>query len=307
MDLALITLQQVFILFILIFIGIICRKLNIIKPEGKQWFSNLLLYIIVPCMVVDSYMQDLNPEILPNLLKTIILSAIVLTLSVIIAFLITFKYPSKDRRVMQFAIGFSNCAYMGFPLITAMFGAEGLLYASVFVTMFNLYLWTVGIGIMSREVSGKAIAMSILKTPVLYAVIIGLFFYLTQIKLPIVITQPLGQVGDMNTPLSMIITGMLIADSDIIRILKNKDIYFTILFRMLIIPTICFVIVKLTGITGIVANVCIILISCPTAAITSAFSVNYGHNEEYASGAVVMTTLISIVTLPIIAYLLTIL
>lgn len=306
MDLAYITFQQVFVLFILIFIGFLSRKLNIIKQEGKQWFSNLLLYIIVPCMVVDSYLQEFNPDILPNLVKTLGLSTLVLAVSVVIAFLVTLKYPSKDRRVMQFAIGFSNCAYMGFPLITAMFGAEGLLYASVFVTMFNMFLWTIGVGIMSRAISAKSIAKSIIRTPVLYAVIIGLFFYLTQVKVPLVISQPLGQVGDMNTPLSMIITGMLIADSNILKLLKNKDIYFTILIRMLVIPTLCFAIVKLTGITGIVANVCVILISCPTAAITSAFSVKYGHNEEYSSGAVVFTTLVSIITLPLISYLLTI-
>ena len=257
-------------------------------------------------MVVNSYLQSFNPDILSNIVNTLGLSIIVLVISMLIAFLASRKYPSKDRRVMQFGIGFSNCAYMGFPLITAMFGTEGLLYASVFVTMFNLFLWTVGVGIMSQAVRPKAILMSIVRTPVLYAVIIGLFIYMTQLYIPLVITQPLSQVGDMNTPISMIITGMLIADSDIIKILKNKDIYYTIIFRMLIIPTICFGIVKLIGISGIVANVCIILISCPTAAITSAFCVKYGHNEEYSSGAVVLTTVVSIITLPLISYLLTI-
>ena len=104
---------------------------------------------------------------------------------------------------------------MGFPLISALFGAEGLLYASAYVTVFNILLWTMGYGMVSGSNSPRAIARSLLHTPVLYAMVVGLSIYLLQIPVPTLIAQPLELLGGMNTPLSMLITGILIASGDL--------------------------------------------------------------------------------------------
>lgn len=121
-----------------------------------------------------------------------------------------------------------------------------------------------------------------------------------------ILKQPIGYIGSMNTSLSMIVTGMLIAGSKFKRLVGNKYIPFAIGVRMFIIPAVCFMLFKLLKISGEVASVAIMLESCPCAAITSVFAVRFGYDEEIAAGSVVVTTLLSIITLPLMAYFLTV-
>lgn len=126
---------------------------------------------------------------------------------------------------------------MEFPLIEAMFGKEGLIYASSFVSMFNILLWTIGYMIVSRSFNINLAMKSIAKAPVLYDLIIGLLIFFFQIKIPSLISSPLSLIGNMNTPLSMIITGMIIASSKIKPVLKNKYLWLTVITRIIIIHT----------------------------------------------------------------------
>lgn len=305
MELAAITAQQIVILFILILIGFAGVKAGVIKMEGKKAFSDLLIYIIVPAMIIDSYMSEFNPEILSNLIKAFGLSALLLLIGLAVTMLLTIKMKDKDRAITRFACIFSNAAYMGFPLIRALFGTEGLLYASAFVTMFNLLLWTVGYAMVSGQVKPKEVLKNIFATPALISVVIGLVIYLCRIPVPELIKQPISLVGSMNTPLSMIITGMIIAGSKARSLFANKKLLFVIVVKMFVIPVICFGLFALLGIGGMVAQVVLLLEACPTAAMTSVMAVQFNHDENLAAGAVVVTTFLSILVLPVCAYLTT--
>ena len=303
MELAAITAQQIIILFFLIFTGFVGVKAGVIKMEGKKAFSDLLIYIIVPAMIIDSYMSEFNPEILSNLIKSFGLSALLLLVGLAVTMMLTIRMKDKDRVITRFACIFSNAAYMGFPLIKALFGTEGLLYASAFVTMFNLLLWTVGYAMVSGQVKPKEVLRNIFATPALISVVVGLVIYLCRIPVPYIIKQPISLVGSMNTPLSMIITGMIIAGSKATSLFANKKLAFVIAVRMIVIPAICFGLFALFGISGMVAQVVLLLEACPTAAMTSVMAVQFNHDENLAAGAVVVTTFLSIFVLPVCAYL----
>ena len=158
---------------------------------------------------------------------------------------------------------------------------------------------------VSRKVNAKEVLHTILTTPVIISVVIGLIIYLCRIPVPSVIEQPLNIIGNMNTPLSMFITGMLIASGDVRSMLKNREIMMVIAIRMLLIPAISFAVFALLGVKGMVPEVVLLLQACPSAAITSVFAVQFEYNEETAAGSVVLTTLLSIITLPACAMLLT--
>ena len=207
--------------------------------------------------------------------------------------------------IFRFACIFSNAAYMGFPLISALFGSEGLLYASAYVTVFNILLWTLGYGLVSGGSSVKEVARSLVRTPVLYAIVLGLGIYLLQIPLPALITQPLELLAGVNTPLSMLITGMLIAAGDVRSIVTDKHIWKLASVRMLLIPAATLALFGVLGFHGTAAQVVTLLECCPAAAITSVFAVQFGHDEHFAAGSVVLTTLLSIVTLPLCALIIT--
>ena len=305
MELAMITAQQVAVLFLLIGTGALAVKTGVLRLQDKQALSNLLVYIVVPAMIVNSYRMEFSTEILRNLLAAFGMSI----LAVLVGALITLALPhnKKGRRmpIFRFACIFSNAAYMGFPLISALFGSEGLLYASAYVTVFNVLLWTMGYGFVSGSSDPREVVHSLVRTPVLYAIVVGLAIYLLQIPLPVLITQPLELLAGVNTPLSMLITGMRSAAGDVRSIVTDRHIWKLAAVRMLLIPAVCLAVFGLIGFHGMAAQVVVLLECCPAAAITSVFAVQFGHDEHFAAGSVVLTTLLSIVTLPLCALIIT--
>ena len=306
MELALITAQQVVVLFLLIGTGVLAVKTGVLRPEHKQALSNLLVYIVVPAMIVNSYRMEFSAEILRNLLAAFGMSTFAILAGTVITLLLTARKKDSRTPIFRFACIFSNAAYMGFPLISALFGSEGLLYASAFVTVFNILLWTMGYGFVSGSSSPKEVVRSLVRTPVLYAVIAGLAVYLLQIPIPNLIAQPLELLAGMNTPLSMMITGMLIAAGSVKSIVTDVHIWKLAAVRMVLIPAVCLALFSLLGFHGTAAQVVVLLECCPAAAITSVFAVQFGHDESFAAASVVLTTLLSIVVLPLCALVITV-
>lgn len=300
MELALICAQQVIVLFLLIGVGTLAVKTGVLKLEHKQPLSNLLVNIVVPAMIVNSYQMEFSLEILRNLLAAFGLSILTIALGTVLTLTLTARRKNSRTAIFRFASIFSNAAYMGFPLISALFGSEGLLYASAYVTVFNVLLWTLGYSMVSGSSDPKAVVKSLAHTPAIYAVLVGLAIYLLQIPIPALLAQPISLLGAMNTPLSMLITGMLI-------IVCSRPIWKLAAVRMLVIPALCLGAFALLGLFrfGMAAQVVLLLECCPAAAITSVFAVQFGHDEQFAAGCVVLTTLLSILTLPLCALVLT--
>lgn len=307
MALAIITAKQVFQLLLMILAGVICCKSGVFKPSEKAVLSNILIYLVVPAMVIHSYLMEFDPGTFHNLLATFALSLLALLIGLMFAFVATKGVAKEERAIIRFACGFSNAAYMGFPLIRALFGSEGLLYASAFVTVFNILLWTLGYGMVSGKTQIKEVLHSILTCPCILAVLVGLLLYLGRIPVPGLLADPLGTIGDMNTPLSMLITGATIASSNLRHLLKNRSLFLTLCLRLFFVPAMTLAVFALLGFHGTVPTIVLLLEACPCAAITTLFAIQFHHDEELAAGAVVFSTLASILTLPVYAFVLTIL
>ena len=307
MELALICAQQVVVLFLLMATGTVAVKTGVLKPENKQALSNLLVYLVVPAMIINSYRMEFSAEILRNLLAAFGMSVLAICIGTVITLVLTARRKDSRAPIFRFATVFSNAAYMGFPLISALFGAEGMLYASAYVTVFNILLWTMGYGMVSGSANARDVARNLLRTPVFYALVAGLAIYFFQIPIPRLIAQPIELLAGMNTPLSMLITGMLLAASDLKAIVSDLHIWKLAAVRTLLIPAVCLGVFALLGLVhlGMSAQVVLLLECCPAAAITSVFAVQFHHDESYAAGSVVLTTLLSIVILPLCALLLT--
>ena len=305
-NLTIITAQQVLIMFLLILAGYLAVRVGALEGGARRGFSSLLVNLVVPAMIIDSYMIPFDPAILGNLARTALASLGVLLLGLVIAAAVT-RRGGGDKALIRFAITFSNAGYMGFPLIQALFGAEGMLYASIFNTFFNILLWSVGMNMMRRgaEEEGQGPKtnplLDLVRKPALAAVAIGLVIYLGRIPVPELIAQPISLMGGMNTPLSMLITGIIIATSDLKAVIRSGTLWRTVLTRMLLVPAAGLALCALTGTGGMVGAVVVLLEACPCAAITSVFAVQYRHDERLAAGMVVVSTLLSILTLPLFA------
>lgn len=140
MELALISVRQVIVFFLLIMVGCFAVRANILKPEARQHFSNLLVSIVVPCMIVNSYIADFDPQVFHGIVLAFLHSFILVSIGIVIALLAGRRMGADNRAIFEFAMMFSNAGYMGFPLIQALYGNEGLLYASSYNTVFNVLL-----------------------------------------------------------------------------------------------------------------------------------------------------------------------
>ncbi|MBQ8954648.1 MAG: AEC family transporter [Clostridia bacterium] len=305
MELAVITFWQVVTLFLLIFTGVVTVKTGVITREAKSVFARLLLYVIVPMMTINSYLVEYSDEMSRSIGRAFLYSLFAILIGLAVSLLVHRSKANRNQAICRFGSTFANAAYMGFPLIQALFGAEGLVYASAYVTVFNVLLFTVGVGLVSDENTPRDILKNILKQPVIYAVIAGLLIYYLRIPVPQVLATAIGYLGGMNTPVSMMMTGILIAGSGLGGMLKNRQLWKTIAVRLLLVPAVCIGVFLALGIRGAVSQVVLLLEACPCAAITSVFAVQYHHEEDFAGALVVISTLLSIVTLPVCALLLT--
>lgn len=302
MEIAGIAARQVAELFIIIFAGYVLCKTEAIKKDGTKTLSNLLMYLVMPCMVLGTYLSGYDPEKSANLIRAFGYSSTLLIIGFVITYVVTFRMKSEHKNVVRIACMFSNAGYMGFPLIKAMFGTEGLLYASAFLTMFNIFVWTIGVVTISGETDVRSSIVAVVKNPCIIAVAVGLVIYFARIPIPDIIKEPVLLVGDMNTPVSMILIGATIASGNLLKLMKNAKLILILVVRMLIVPAVCLLIMKCLGINNMVAMVTLVLEACPCAAITTVFAIRYNADEELASGAVVFSTLISIITLPVYTY-----
>lgn len=302
MELALLTLEQVTELFLMILAGYVCVRTGAVKMEGKKFFSDLMMSLTVPAMMLHSYMMGFDEKIFSNIVSVLGRTVLVFTLAFILTFLLTGRMKGKDMPIVRCACVFSNAAYMGFPLIQAIFGSEGMIYASAFVTVLNLFLWSLQYSLLTGRVKLKEVLHTLLTMPTMIAIMIGLVIYLGRIPVPEMLDSTLNTVGSMTTPLSMIVTGMIIAGIDIKKQLRDLRLAIIIVIRMFLIPAACCGLFYLLGASGMAAAVILILMSGPSAAVTTVFAVQFGYDEEMTAGAVVVTTFLSIFTLPLWAY-----
>ena len=301
MELAIITVKQVLELFVLIISGIFLYKKNIIREDGKKLLSDILIKFVVPCMIINSYMGKFNDEVLDNIGKSFIYSIILCVLGIVISLAVSFVVSDEHKGIFRFACSFSNAAYMGFPLIRALFGEEGILYASSYVTVFNILLWSVGYVFFADKMPIKKLLKNLITCPPIIAVVVGLIIYLFKIPVTNIIADPISSVGAMTTP--MIVTGVAMGEAGIVRLIKQKHLLYGLFIRLILIPMVSLLVFYIFNISGIVATVTLVLEACPCAAITTMFAIQYGHDQKYAAALVVISTICSIVTLPLYVYL----
>lgn len=304
MELAQISLIQVITLFVMIFLGFLLTKLGLIKLEAKGSITNILVYLVVPCMIINSYITtSFDESVITNLMWCFLLSFIAIVVCTIIIMLVTHFWKTEQRNILRFAMIFSNAAYMGFPLIEALFSSTSLIYASSFLTIFNIYLWTFGYALVSKSFNPKKIVTSILKTPVIYALIIGLILFFTKVNVPTQIQSPLALIGNMNTPLSMFLIGMVMSQLHFKTVFKNVYMWLTIFIKLIICPFVSLAILYLFKISvdvdTLMLQVIFILMACPCVSITSVFAIQFNYDEDLAVSSVVVSTLLSMISLPL--------
>lgn len=292
--------NKIISLFLIILIGVYGTRKNIINEEVNRGLRRILLEITLPLLVINSFTFDFGDGMGRNIFTSFIYSIVFMAIGGIISYILLIPMKSEKKKILHFANVFSNCGFIGFPIINSLYGAEGVVYTSIFNMVFTVVLWTYGIMIFSDKVSRENIK-KVLVNPAIIAVYVGIPMMIFNIKLPSAILDTTKIVGDMTAPISMIIVGSILSKVNIKDTFKEISVYYGALIKLVLIPLILIGIKFVLKDNSSIINIIIIIQAMPAAAMTSILAADFNKEKEYSAIVVFITTLLSIVTIPIIA------
>lgn len=295
--------NSVISLFLIMLVGVYGSKKGIINSNVSKGLTGILLDITLPCMIITSFSFQYDEGVKSNVLKAFYYSFSVYIIIAIVSYLLMLPIKNEKKTILHFANIFTNTGYIGFPILNVLYGPEAVMYGSIFNIFFNIFLWTYGIIIFKGKVKKKELGREILKAlknPSLIAVYIGIIMMIFDLKLPEIVLASVESIGSMTGPISMIIVGALVYKVNIKEHLKDWTIYYGIAGKLIIIPAVLYFLSLLISDRTIVSNSVIILASMPAAAMTSIFADSFNIKRDYAAVFVVITTLLSVFTLPVL-------
>lgn len=291
--------QQVIILFLLIGVGFLCGKTKLLNENAAKKMTDLVLYIVTPCVMINAFQREFNSDMLLNLGITALCSALIMTGSIFAVNIIIKDKDIARRKVLRFGTVFSNCGFMSLPLQSAILGKDGVFYGSVFVAVFNIIIWTYGLFSMSGRKSDLSVKKLLLNPGVL-GVIAGLLLFLMSVELPSVLASPVEYLANLNTPVPMIIIGFYLAGANLKKVFSDKWAYVSMSLRLIFIPILSIFAMYACGVRGDILVSCTIASCAPVAATTTMFATKFKADVELSVGLVSATTLLSVATMPII-------
>lgn len=298
--------QLVTMLFIMA-AGFIFAKIFKVEDKEEKFLSKMLLYLINPLMIVNSFNIEFNSAKLKQLLFVVAVALLAHGVMILVGILTTLskKEELKDfNQLDRLAAVFTNCGFVGIPLIRGVFGNEGVFYLMGYLIVFNILLWTYGYYQMCGSVNIKKILLN----PNIIAIAVGMIIFCSPFTLPEFIAKPLAMIGDLNTAVSMILLGILLAE---FKKEESKMFAFRIIRICFIRLVVCglvnicilYVIYKLFGaMPDIRVMMFVVLIStmCPAGTSIPSLACVFDKNKAYASLIVSLTSVLCMVTIPLL-------
>lgn len=297
-----IVLNQVIILVLIMLVGFIARKTDIINDTVNKKLSELLLNITSPFLIISSFNFKFSQEILQNVILVLIFSVAIHIISIFLGNILFYKYPDNVKKILKFVAVYSNCGFMGFPIMDSLYGKTGVLYASIYVAVFKVFIWTNGVIIFSGKKDVNSLKKAFIN-PGIVSVVIGMLIFTFSITLPYPVSKTIDMVGSMTTPMSMLIIGAILADIDYKSMFSGFALYYVTAVRLLLIPLSSLVVLRFLGFTGILLGSCVLAVAMPAAATTTLFSEIFGGDSALSSRIIAFSTVLSIVTIPLISLL----
>lgn len=294
-------LNYMLVLVILFVIGIIAHKTGITDDVADKKISTVILMLSQSALILYSAMSA-ETELAPLALLKILALAFAAYGIMIVAGLIVprvLRAPKKDHGIFNFMSIFSNVGFMGFPVIASIYGSEAVFYAAMFSMPLNMLAYTYGVVLVSGGEQKKIQWKSILNPPIVSSVLAA-FIFLFHIKFPAVIVQAADMLGSTLTPMAMLIIGGSMAELKIRDVLGDWRVYVMTVIRLFVLPFIVWAVMRNFLADPMLLGVCTLVFAMPVAAIATIFSIQYDGNVELASKTVFLTTVFSVISIPIV-------
>lgn len=255
--------------------------------------GSTLLQIIIPCVIIKSYLVQYSQKRLEDLLESILLAFIGFVISMLISYLLF----GKKHRIENFAAAFCNAGFIGIPLAQAVIGDDGVFYMAASVALLNLFQWTYGVYIMTDRRSAIS-AKAIVKNPVVIAIVLGVLLFVLRIPVPKIVVNALGYLAGMNTPVAMILLGTYMAKLPSSKIFDKRALG-CVISRLIIIPLAILLVFQLIPIRNDDIMLATYLAAVtPVGANICVFAQQYDCDYEFSVVTVCLSTLFSCITIP---------
>lgn len=297
---ALLVIKQLGIMTLIVLASYIFARILKIDDKGQKLLSKMLLYFINPCLIINSFNREFDPSKLKELSFLIIVSFILHIFMIGLAILFTLK-KSDINIIDRLSTVFTNCGFIGIPLIRGVFGDQGVFYLMGYLIVFNILLWTWGLYQMSSTINVK----KIITNPNIIAVFLGLIIFCLPFELPQMIAKPISMIGDMNTPMAMILIGIMFSNFKMDKTYVGKLLKITFVRLILVSFANLFILILINKIFGQSLDNCRTMLfvayissMCPVATSVPSVTCIYDKDTSYASLVVSVTSLFSMLTIP---------
>lgn len=295
MDIVLLLLKQNIIMFVYLLIGYFLFREKLVSTQGSADIGRMLLYAVMPVVIIKSYLVEFSLEKLEGLAISFVLAALSLLLSILVS-RVFFK---KECGIERFGVAFSNAGFIGIPLVQMTLGEEAVFYVAAFVALLNILQWTYGV----LAITGDKSAVSIKKistNPIVLSFLASILLFLLPISLPAAVTGVIGTIASMNGPLAMIVLGVYLAQVPLKELFTDKQVYKATAVRLLVIPALTIVLMLVFPSKYLLIKLTVMIAaSAPIGSNVAIFAQIYGKDYTQAVKEICTSTLLCIITLPI--------
>ncbi len=298
--------QQMLSLFLIMAVGYVLYKTHKIDDTATVWYTRLVLNVSLPAQIITSFVESRDEVTNGEVLRVFGLSALLYALFALVGFLFNriTRVPKEERGTYMFMSLFGNVGFMGFPVITTIFGQGALIYAVIFNVVFNVLVYSIGILFISGAKNGVRLNPKLLiNMPFLSAMVSVTLFFLG-VSFPEAVTVSLGYLGNLTTPVAMLILGATIASMPVRELFDDWRVYLFTAVRLAVMPLAAFALLRGLRLSDdVVRGVMIVLAAMPVATNTTMLAIEYHGNRRLASRGIFFSTVLSVVTIPLVAML----
>ncbi len=287
-----------FTMFVMIAAGMILKRIGIIGPEGQRNITDLVIYLVLPCNIIKSFMVEFTFDILYTFVGVLIISILIQAVCTVLGKVLYQRMETPQKKVLQYATICSNAGFLGNSIAEGVFGTMGLTLTSIYLIPQRIVMWSAGISVFTEAPNKKMLIKKVVTHPCIIACFLGILLMLTQLQLPGIIVSSIQTISNCNTALSMMVIGMILAEVDLRHLVDKKVLYYT-LIRLVLIPLIVYLPCRLFGLDSLVTGVCVLLAAMPAGATTSILASKYNGDAAFATKCVIFSTFASLLSTPI--------
>ena len=298
-------LNQQLVLLLLVLVGLIVKKLRILNRESEKAVSSLLVNVLLPCNIIQSFLGEItiSAEFVKSCILAVLIAACIQIVSVFAGKLLFHRFPQEKQAILRYGLICSNSSFVGMPIAETLYGSLGVLYTSLFQIPIRFTMWTAGLSLFTN-VNKKDAFKKLATHPCIVSIFIGIVLMLTRAELPKFLGDTVYSISKTTVPISMITVGSIMADADVKSLFSKSILYYTAV-RLIAFPLLVYGALKLLHTEALLVNIAVIMTAMPAGASTSILAEKYDGDAQYAAQLTFVSTLCSIVTIPVISLLFT--